>query len=212
MFQRDYILRMIEMMGDLARRVAELMEQLEYLHLLDKESRLNCGMPLRALEELSEASLMEMLAPEPLLYASEILYLRGREPNIQWDERDRILLKSLRLLASLTEESILCELRASRLKECKAAVLPLLTTDDLLQCARFFSEAGCFDEMEDALFQGLERIADPAQAMATAEEGRRLLLAAAQAPRETLAYCRMTEQELLEAAGELLRQAESTGA
>ena len=211
MFQRDYILRMIEMMGDLARRVAELMEQLEYLHLLDEESRLNCGMPLKALEELSENSLMEMLAPEPLLYASELLYLRAMEPSMQWDDRDRILLKSLRLLASLTGESILCELRAPRLKECKAAVLPLLNSDDLLQCARFFSEAGCFDEMEDALFQGLERISNPIRATALAAEGQAMLLAAAKAPQEALAYCRMTEQELLEAAGELLRQAENTG-
>lgn len=212
MFQRDYILRMIEMMGDLARRVAELMEQLEYLHQLDDESRLNCGMPLRALEELSEDSLMEMLAPEPLLYASELLYLRAMEPSMQWEDRDRTLLKSLRLLASLTEESVLCELRAPRLKECKSMVLPLLTPDDLMQCARFFSEAGSFDEMEDALFQAVEGSIDSAQTLKLATEGRQMLLAAAKAQPETLAFCRMTEQELLDAAGELLRHVQITGA
>ena len=118
MFQRDYILRMIEMMGDLARRVAELMEELEYLHRLDEESRLNCGMPLKALEQLSEASLMEMLGPEPRLYASEVLYLRAMEPHLYWQQKDNLLLKSLRLLASLTEESLLCELRCPRLRCC----------------------------------------------------------------------------------------------
>ena len=117
MFQRDYILRLIEMMGNIARRVAELTEQLEYMHLLDDESRLNCGMPLKALEELSSESLKEMLGPEPRLYASEILYLRAIAGNAYWEQRDALLHKALRLLASLTEESLLCELRA---RDCRS--------------------------------------------------------------------------------------------
>lgn len=212
MFQRDYILRMIEMMGDLARRVAELMEELEYLHQLDEESRLNCGMPLKALEQLSEASLMDMLGPEPRLYASEILYLRAMEPHLYWQQKDGLLLKSLRLLASLTEESLLCELRCPRLRELKQAVLPLMTAEDLLQCARFFSEAGCFDEMEDALFQAVENCPDAGLRQQIAREGSLLLKNAAQADEETLAYCHMTAQELLDAAGELLGLAQETGA
>ena len=36
MFQRDYILRMIEMMGDLMRRVKELMDELAQMRLLEE--------------------------------------------------------------------------------------------------------------------------------------------------------------------------------
>ncbi len=211
MFQRDYILRMIEMMGNLARRVAELMDQLEYLHQLDDESRLNCGLPLKALEELSEESLMDMLGPEPRLYASEILYLRAIEPNTYWDQKARLMLKSLRLLASLTEESLLCELRSPRLKELKQAVLSMMTVDDLLAVAGFFAEGGSFDEMEDALFQAVERSRSVAERIEVAKAGHVMLSYAAGAGEDTLAYCHMTAEELLDAAGDILRLAQETG-
>jgi len=204
LFQRDYILRMIEMMGDLARKVAQLMEELEYLHQLDDASRLHCGLPLKALEELSHESLLEMLGPEPRLYASEILYLRAKEPSIQWDAQDRMMLKSLRLLASLTEESLLCELRTPRLRELKSQVLSLLTAQDLYQCALFFSTGDCYDEMEDALFQAVELANEEGQRSALIEKGFALLVQAAEEATESaLAYCRMTRNELKQAAEEL---------
>lgn len=203
MFQRDYILRMIEMMGDLARRVAQLMDELEYLHQLDKESRLHCGLPLKALEELSFESLRDMLAPEARLYASELIYLRAMERSMQWEARDELLLKSLRLLATLSEEGVLCEVRAPRLRELKQQLLPLLTAEDLAACAMFFSSGGAFDEMEDALFQALERLPSPEERLALVGKGAELLRQAANATEETLAHCGMTREELLEAAEEL---------
>lgn len=203
MFQRDYILRMIEMMGDLARRVAQLMDELEYLHQLDKESRLHCGLPLKALEELSFESLRDMLAPEARLYASELIYLRAMERSMQWEARDELLLKSLRLLATLSEEGVLCEVRAPRLRELKQQLLPLLTAEDLAACAMFFSSGGAFDEMEDALFQAVERLPSPEERLALVGKGAELLRQAANATEETLAHCGMTREELLEAAEEL---------
>lgn len=211
MFQRDYILRLIEMMGNIARRVAELTEQLEYMHLLDDESRLNCGMPLKALEELSSESLKEMLGPEPRLYASEILYLRAIAGNVYWEQRDALLHKALRLLASLTEESLLCELRAMRLQELKLAVLPQLTAADLFACAVFFTAGGAYDCMEDALFQTMERLNTETEELSSrwyakaelAEKGAAMLRNAADATEETLALCGMTKQELMQAALDL---------
>lgn len=203
MFQRDYILRMIEMMGDLARRVAQLMDELEYLHQLDKESRLHCGLPLKALEELSFESLRDMLAPEARLYASELIYLRAMERSMQWEARDELLLKSLRLLATLSEEGVLCEVRAPRLRELKQQLLPLLTAEDLAACAMFFGSGGAFDEMEDALFQAVERLPSPEERLALVGKGAELLRQAANATEETLAHCGMTREELLEAAEEL---------
>jgi hypothetical protein len=209
MFQRDYILRLIEMIGNVARRVAELTDQLKYLHLLDDESRLNCGMPLKTLEELSSESLTEMLGTEPRLYASELLYLRAMEANVYWEQRDALLLKALRLLASLTEESLLCELRAPRLQELKLALLPQLAATDLFACAAFFESGGVYDCMEDALFQAMDRLNAEAQTPCSqakaelARKGAAMLRAAINASDETLALCGMSREELEQAALEL---------
>lgn len=112
MFQRDYILRMIEMMGDLMRRVKELMDELAQMRLLEEACRRQCGQPLSALETLSAASLTEMLSPTPRLFASELIYLRAMASPDLWEEGRMLRLKSLRLLLTLAEEGPLCELRA----------------------------------------------------------------------------------------------------
>lgn len=205
MFQRDYILRMIEMMGNLARKVAQLMEELEYLHQLDDASRLHCGMPLRALETLSVDSLCQMLDEQPRWIASELLYLRALERHVQWEARDEMLLKSLRLLASVRRESVLCELRAPRLAELKQRCLSLMNPDDLFNCALFFSEAERYDEMEDALFQALEAMPADQRRTERVDEGCRMLRQAACANESALAYCRMTADELNASAEELER-------
>ena len=86
MFQRDYILRMIEMMGDLMRRVKELMDELARMRLLEEVCRRQCGLPLSALETLSTESLTELLSPTPRLFASELIYLRATASPALWDE------------------------------------------------------------------------------------------------------------------------------
>ena len=196
MFQRDYILRLIEMMGDLARRVAELMDELDQLKLLDDKCREHCGMSFRALESLNVESLCDMLAPKPRWIASEMLWLRAALPNIHWEAKEALLLKSLRLLASLNDEGPLCEAFALRMREGKAALLPLLTYEDLMACALFFSQGESYGDMEDALFQAWD-LAAPA------EKPVWLLRDAARADERALALCGMTRQELRLSAREM---------
>lgn len=202
MFQRDYILRMIQMMGDLARRVAELMDELDQLKLLDDDCREHCGMPLKALEALSADSLCDMLGAKPRLYASELLYLRAAAPSARWAEKDALLLKSLRLLNSLYAEGALCEARLSRMQALKQALLPSLSAADLMACARFFSEAESYGDMEDALFQAMALVSGD-EGRTYAAEGAALLRQAALAGAGALAFCRMTRHELRESAREL---------
>ena len=109
MFQRDYILRMIEMMGDLMRRVKELMDELAQMRLLDGASRKRCGLPLSALETLSAESLTELLSPAPRLFASELIYLRATALTAPWEESRMLRLKSLRLLLTLAQEGPLLQ-------------------------------------------------------------------------------------------------------
>ena len=103
MFQRDYILRMIEMMGDLMRRVKELMDELSQMRLLEEACRRRCGLPLSALETLTTESLTELLSPTPRLFASELLYLRATALPAPWEEGRMLRLKSLRLLLTLAQ-------------------------------------------------------------------------------------------------------------
>lgn len=153
MFQRDYILRMIEMMGDLMRRVKELMDELAQMRLLEEACRRQCGLPLSALETLSTESLTEMLSPTPRLFASELIYLRATASPSLWEEGRMLRLKSLRLLLTLAQEGPLCELRAARVQALKLELMDLLLPEDLMACAAFLRQGGAYADMEDALFE-----------------------------------------------------------
>lgn len=202
MFQRDYILRMIEMAGDLMRRVRELMDELSQLKLLDDACRRSCGLPLETLDALSADSLMEMLGGMPRLLASELMYMRATAlPQPLEDEENR-LLKSFRLLTSLCDQAALCELRAPRAQELKLRLLPSLTAADLWQCAQFMSQGEAYADMEDAIFEAAAR-AVGAERLAVILEGAAMLRQAAHADGRALAFARTTSEELLLSADEL---------
>lgn len=171
MFQRDYILRMIEMMGDLMRRVKELMDELARMRLLEEVCRRQCGLPLSALETLSTESLTEMLSPTPRLFASELIYLRATALPALWEEGRMLRLKSLRLLLTLAQEGPLCELRAARVQALKLELMDLLLPEDLMACAAFLRQGGAYADMEDALFEAAERCAPQERAACVREGG-----------------------------------------
>ncbi len=202
-FQRDYILRMIEMMGDLMRRIKELMSDLLRMKLLSDASLRHTGISLETAEGLTKESLKELLQPMPRLMMSEILYTKAETFTLVAQEREELLHKSLHLLASLYEEGPLCELRADRLLEVKQAVFPRLNSEELFLCARFFSEAERFDHMEDALFQAVERLPLGSQREQLGKEGAALLEAAALQKPENLAFAHTSREELLASAKEL---------
>ncbi|NLO84343.1 MAG: hypothetical protein GX096_02805 [Clostridiales bacterium] len=203
MFQRDYIMRMIEMMGDLMRRISELLSALAQMKLLDDESRRHCGLPMEVLESLSSESLIDMLAETPRFFASELLYIRVTcIPDLAMEDADKLKLKCLRLLASLHEEGPLCELRCDRLMELKNELMPLLTSDDLMTCARFLFQAGEYAHMEDAIFQAIEQ----APLELREEQGRyglHLLELAATEDAGALAQARTSSEELVQSTWDL---------
>ena len=208
-FQKDYILRMIEMMGDLMRRIRELMNELARLKLLDDTCRKHTGMSLDVAEELTRESLCSLLQPMPRLVMSEILYAKAQTITLAEDEKEALLHKSLHLLSSLWAEGPLCEVRAERLLEMKACVYPLLDSGELLACARFFAEAEYFSDMEDAIFQAAESL--PAGELFTeaCREGIALLETASRAKPDALALARTSSGELLSSAQELRVLSES---
>ena len=202
MFQRDYILRMIEMMGDLMRRVKELMDELSQMRLLEEVCRRQCGLPLSALETLSTESLTELLSPTPRLFASELLYLRAMGLPAPGEEGRMLRLKSLRLLLTLEEEGPLCELRAPRVQALKLELADLLLPEDLMDCAAFLRQGGAYADMEDALFEAAERCS-PQERAACVRKGVCMLREAARAPAQDLAFGRTSAHELRLSAREL---------
>ena len=194
-YQRDYILRLIQMMGDLMRRLTEKLENSERMAMLDDRSRELCGISLAVAEELDEQSLIEMLLPLPRLMMSELLYIKAQTCELPIGDAEALQYKTLRLLASLYAEPQLCDLRADRLEMLKQALLEKLTAPELIDCARFFAQAERFDHMEDALFQALARETG-APWQADREEGVAMLRQAAAATQQSLALCNMTGLEL----------------
>ncbi len=201
-YQRDYILRLIHMLGDLMRRLAERVDDRARGRMLDETCREFCGMPLEAAEALAPESLRTLLAPLPRLVLAELLLGKAQALTLPDDEQTALRLRALGLLASLYPESQLCELRAERLIHLKAELLPWLSAAELMDCARFFAMAERYDEMEDALFQALAR-EQGAQRDADRAEAAAMLRRAAHAPAMVLARSRMDAAELRASAREL---------
>ncbi len=202
-YQRDYILRLIHMLGDLMRRVFELLDDHQRLRLLDEACREHCGMSLEAAESLRPESLLALLAPVPRLMLAEFLAAKAEVFSLPVGDAEELKYKALRMLASLYEETQLCDLRAEKLASLKRDVFPMLTAADLMDCARFFQQAGWYDEMEDALFQALPLETD-GTAWARDRDGAAVMLREASKVTEPALILRgMTGAELRESACEL---------
>ena len=201
-FEKDYILRLIQMLGDLMRRLYRLLDDQQRDRMLNDVCREWCGMGLEAGERLAPEALCDLLAPEPRLVMAELMADKADAITLTAYTADALRLRALRLLASLHEEGNICEVRAAKLAELKAKVLEELTPADLMACARFFAQGERFDEMEDALFQALE-LESGDQRDTDRRAAAAMLRRAARANEHALALCNMTAQELRESAHEL---------
>jgi hypothetical protein len=188
-FQKDYILRMIEMMGDFMRRIGEMLDDMHRLRLLEDACREHCGMDLNAAGSLSVESIIDLLAPQPRLMMAEILYIQAMQTSLPEDTRDQLLYRCARLLLSLREESLLCELRWERLNACITEVGPLFTPGDRMDAAAFFIQAEKFGLGEDQLYESLDE--------ASLEEYPKLL----KAGQELMESCLTLPKNRLESGG-----------
>lgn len=207
-FQKDYVLRMIEMMGDFMRRIGELLDDLHRLRLLDDACRQHCGMDITAARKLSVESLIELLAPQPRLMMAEILYIQAMQTSLKEEEREQLLYRSARLLLSLRGESLLCELRYERLCECLEKTQELLTARDKMDAAAFFMQADQFGKGEDLLYEALDA-AMPQEYPLFLAEGEALLKECLAIPQKRLADGGLPYEEVLESIQSLQRRREA---
>lgn len=199
-FQRDYVLRMIEMMGEFFRRLGELLDEKEQLRALNDACREQCGLSLDAALALSVETLEGLLPPHGLMMLSELSYLQAQLPSRDEEKRRALLLRTLRLLCALSGEEALCLERSARLRELMDACGDALTEEDYLGCARFFMAGEHFEHGEDALFLGAEIARDlRVYSLRGVALLRRLLLL----PDSTLIPGGLPREDVLRAIGDL---------
>ena len=160
-FEKDYILRVIEMIGQFLSRLKEKTLLADQLAELDQLCREHVGLTLEAGRTLSEDTLHDLLDHQAVFILSEVLYIDSA--MIDWTDRDQAdesAMKSLRLLASLYEEDELAELRSQRLKELSTRLREYMSAADYLDCARFFLNGGFYSDTEDMVFLAVENASD----------------------------------------------------
>ena len=154
LFEQDYILRLIQMMGNFLRRLKELLLETEKQQELDRFCEEKCGIKLKVADTLTFHSLSQLLPPEPRLILSELYYIRALHTQCLAEDRLEWLGRSARLLLSLKEESLVCQERRERLHELIGEID--LSPEEMLEAFAFFLEGEAFDWAEDALFFALE--------------------------------------------------------
>ena len=155
-FQRDYVLRMIEMMGDFLRRVKELINDLSRMDLMNQMCRKNCGMPLNAARALSTDSLNELLPAPSRLWLSEIWYAQANYTKEGIEEKKELLYRCFTLLLSMGEgQEAACEARGERLNELLKELDERLTSREWMEAAAFLIRGGAYGWAEDAAFEAV---------------------------------------------------------
>lgn len=159
-FQRDYILRIIEQLGEAVCRLKEAVRELDKERLLAGLYREKCGVSMKTADGLDVESLINMLPSEPRLVLSELYYIRALHTRVLPETETEFLTRSMQLLLSLEDESLICQERRERLHDLTLKVS--LTPEEQLAAFRFFLEGEAFDWAEDALFFALEEGAEDA--------------------------------------------------
>lgn len=156
-FQRDYVLRMIEMIGELARRVRSILREADAYTEMEEVAQRACGLPLSMLET-GEPDMLLSLLDEPQRFLAAELLLIDIEVKSRKQTSDTLLplhAQALMLYASLAEPDYMLPAadRAARLLSMLQDQLPVAS---LLCAAGLLERCGRYAEAEDALFAALD--------------------------------------------------------
>lgn len=156
-FQKDYILRMIEMIGELARRIKAKLSEADARQELTQVAQQACGMPLSLLRTSDPDSLAAMLS-EPQRYLAAQLLVIAEEVDARTMAEDELLplrIQTLSLLSTIHEPDYVgpaCE-QASRILRENLAQLPV---ESLVSAAALFERGGQYALAEDAYYAAME--------------------------------------------------------
>ncbi|MDR0897824.1 MAG: DUF6483 family protein [Oscillospiraceae bacterium] len=157
-FQKDYVLRMIEMLGELVRRIGEMTREADARGEVKEIAERACGLPIGLLANTDAASLPEMLGEAQRYLAGQLLliHLEIEARKAPEETLAPIRAQALSVFATLTEPDYLLPAadEAVRLLPDLADQLPLET---LVSVADLLERAGQYAPAEDAHFAALER-------------------------------------------------------
>lgn len=152
-FQKDYVLRMIEMLGELVRKICSIAREADAYKELDEISHKALGLPLSLLRTTDPDELDGLLCEPQRYLAAELIMI-----DIEIAKRtktDDLLLplkaQALSLYATLKEPDYVAPscARAAWLLEENLGEFPAAL---LAKAARLLERGGAFDKAEDAWF------------------------------------------------------------
>jgi len=156
-FQKDYVLRMIEMMGELMRRMLSAAQEAEALDEIDEITQKACGMPLPMLRTASIETLTELLSEAQRFLSAELLLIdTAIAARTHMD--DELLprrMQTLSLYATLEDPDYML-IAAERSEKMLAEFLSDLPADVLLPVAALLERGDKLAAAEDALFMARE--------------------------------------------------------
>ena len=152
-FQRDYILRMIDMIGETARKILDEAREEDARAALDEISRKASGMPLKMLKTADVSTLETLLSPEQRYLCAELLLIRAQvDARTQAGETVYPMrAQALSLLATLQNPDYLpraCDRAHAVMEE----TLDFLAPAELTALAALFERGGRYAAAEDALW------------------------------------------------------------
>lgn len=158
-FQKDYVLRMIEMMGDLMRRLLQAAREADALEEIDEISQKACGMPLSMLRE-ADTGTLETLLSEPQRYLAAELLMIDIEIASRKQMDDALLPRRTQAISiyATSKDPDYMLLAADRAEALLETVLGDLPADLLLRVALLMERADKFASAENALFMAMEEM------------------------------------------------------
>lgn len=156
-FQKDYVLRMIEMLGELVRRICALERETDARKELDEICQKACGVPMPMLREADPDTLAGLLSEAQRYLAAELLMIDLEISSRGYTEDELLPIKAqaLSLYLRLSEPDYQMP-ACAQVKRLVADNLGQFSAQLLSGAAEFFGQMGEFAMAEDALFAALE--------------------------------------------------------
>ena len=178
-FQKDYILRMIEMFGKLFEDLVNRTEWADALHEIDQIALKACGLPASMLLGVDPEDIRGLLSDLQRYFAAELLMieLAVQRRFMTEDELFPREVQILEILATLEEVDYVipaCDHVWRIVGECDEYDGPL-RVDLLIAIAGLFERGGQYDHAEDMLYAVMERVKENAEADLTTEAVKEMI-------------------------------------
>lgn len=156
-FQKDYVLRMIEMMGELVRRICSIAREADAMAELDEISQRACGLPMTMLRNGEIEQLSDTLDEAQRFLAAELLAIAIEIEKRTHTEDDLLPLheQATALYATLHEPDYMLP-ASDRVALLVDEHLHALSSKALLSAGSLLERADQFAKAEDALYAAME--------------------------------------------------------